>query len=418
MADTKRRKASNVVVWVILGLLIFALAGFGASSFGGSATEVATVGDREVTMQDYANALRNEQLRVEAQTGERPTLQQLQAFGLDRQVIERLLAGAALEDEAARIGLSVGDAAVAEQIRATDAFQGFTGGFDRDTYRRALEGAGLAEASYERRIRDELARELLQAAVVGGTEVPRGFADRIAAWLAETRDVTIGTVRADDLRDAAPEPTEAELAAFYEADPEPFRTPERRALSYAWITPDALAPNLPADDDTLRALYEERGEQYRQPERVLAERLAFADEAAATRRARRHRRGHRDVRRARGGARPDARGRGPGRARPRRPRPRRRRRDLRHGRAGDRRAVRRRRSVPRSTALTRSSTRPRRRSRRSARSLPSRLRSTPPAARSRPRATTTTTGSRAARRSRTSPPRPRWRSTRSTGTRR
>ena len=281
MAEARRRKTSNVVVWVILGLLVLALAGFGTGGFGGNLTAVATVGDREVTVQDYANALRSEQARLEAQTGERLTLEQMQAFGLDRQLMERLLAGAALEGEAERLGLSVGDARVAERIRATPAFQGIAGTFDRDTYGRALQSVNLDEGSYEARVRDEMARELLQAAVVGGTEVPGTYADALATWLAETRDVTLGPVTVADLPGGVPAPDDAALQAFYDADPTRFQTPERREITYAWITPDMLAPELQGDDAALRALYDARADAYRQPPRVLAERLAFADAAAA-----------------------------------------------------------------------------------------------------------------------------------------
>lgn len=281
MAETRRRKTSNLVVWGVLGLLVFALAGFGASGFGGQISSVATVGDREVDVQDYANALRGEQDRIQQQTGQRPTMQDLQAMSIDRQVMEQLLAAAALEGEAERMGLSVGDARVAERIRATPAFQGPAGDFDRDTYARALQSVGLRENRFEARIRDGMARELLQVAVVAGTEVPNVYADRLAGWLAETRDVTLASVTVADLPDDLPEPDDATLQAYHDANADRFRTPERRRITYAWITPETLAPTLPGDDDALRALYEARSDQYRLPARVLAERLAYPDAAAA-----------------------------------------------------------------------------------------------------------------------------------------
>ena len=281
MAEKRRGKASNVVVWAILGLLVVALAGFGASGFGGQVSSVATVGDREVDVQDYALALRQELDRLQQQTGQRPTLGDVQAFGLDQRVLEQLLAAATLEAEAARLGVSAGDARVAGEVRATPAFQGPAGDFDRDTYARALRGVGLSEGDYEARIRDEIARSLLQAAVVGGTQAPPVYADRLAGWLAETRDATLAAVTVDDLHEPVAQPDEATLQAFYESDGERFREPERRRITYAWLSPAALAPTLAGDEAALLALYEARADQYRLPARVLAERLAYPDAAAA-----------------------------------------------------------------------------------------------------------------------------------------
>jgi peptidyl-prolyl cis-trans isomerase D len=282
MAEKRRRKTSNTIMWVILGLLILALGGFGIGGFGSSLSTVASVGDREITVQEYANALQFEINRLQQDTGQRLTLQQMQLFGLDRNVMERLLAAAALESEADRIGISVGDQAVAERIRENPAFSGVGGGFDREGYRFALQSAGLNESGYEEDIRDEAARELLQGAVAGGVEVPAAYVDAIARWIAESRDVTLATVTVQDLPGGDLAPTDADLTSFYDADPTRFETPELRAITYVWMTPDSVVDNIQIDEDQLRQLYEDRAADYRQPQRVLAERLAFADMQSAT----------------------------------------------------------------------------------------------------------------------------------------
>ncbi|WP_281825367.1 peptidyl-prolyl cis-trans isomerase [Jannaschia rubra] len=281
MAGERGKKKTNILVWIVLGLLILALGGFGATGFGRSVSTVATVGDREITAQQYFDALRNEQARLQEQTGQTIPMQQMALFGIDRQVMERLLAGTALAAEADRIGLSAGDAQVARRIRETPAFGGIDGTFDRDYYARALQNAGLDEARYEQTVREDVAREILQAAVVGGVAVPDAYADRMAAWIAETRDVTLATVTVPDLPGGPTAPSEIDLTAFYDANPELFETPERRTITYAWVTPDMIAAGIEVDEGALRDLYEERATEFRQPARVLAERLAFADMEAA-----------------------------------------------------------------------------------------------------------------------------------------
>ncbi|SDZ37699.1 peptidyl-prolyl cis-trans isomerase D [Jannaschia faecimaris] len=277
----RRKKKTNAIVWVILGLLILAMGGFGVGGFGSSLSTVASVGDRDITVQEYADAIQAEQARVGQQFGQRLTMSQMQALGLDRRVMERLLADAALKEEADRVGLSIGDAEIARRIRENPAFGGVSGGFDREGYAFALDRAGLTERAYEEQIRDEIARELLQAAVVGGTEAPAVYVDTLTRYVAETRDVTLTPVTVADLPGGALAPTQDQIQKFYDENPTLFETPELRQITYAWVTPDQIVETIEIDDAQLRQAYEDRIDDYSQPARVLAERLAFADNAAA-----------------------------------------------------------------------------------------------------------------------------------------
>ncbi|TFL19710.1 peptidylprolyl isomerase [Jannaschia formosa] len=283
MADEERRpkKKGNIVVWTILGLLILALGGFGVGQFGGTLSTVAQVGEREVTVQDYANAIRAEQRRLQQQTGQALTIQQMQQFGLDQQVMERLLSLAALEEEARSLGVSVGDAEVAQRIRSNPAFGGISGEFDREGYTFALRQIGLSERRFEQRVRAEAAAELLQAAVIGGLAVPEAHTDAIVDWLAETRDVTFAEVGRGTLDGISRAPTEEALAAFFTENAAAFEIPETRSLTYVWVTPTLILDEVEVPEAAIVARYEELGEEFRQPERVLAERLIFRDRAAA-----------------------------------------------------------------------------------------------------------------------------------------
>jgi peptidyl-prolyl cis-trans isomerase D len=134
MAASAGKSISRFFVWIILGLLFVALAGFGIGSFGGGASRLGEVGDVEITAQDYARALQNEIRAQIAQTQTPVNLADLRAQGLDEAVLQALVARAALANEAQSLGLSVGDAEVA---RADPATRGVSG------RRRVLRPRGL-----------------------------------------------------------------------------------------------------------------------------------------------------------------------------------------------------------------------------------------------------------------------------------
>lgn len=274
------RASSRIGIWIIVGLLVVGLGGWFTGGVAGRANEVAHVGDLEVEAQAYATALRNQMRRVEEQTGQPMTMAQAQELGLDRGVLANLVTERVLDAEARRLGLSIGDARVAEAVVTNPAFEGIDGSFDREQYREALRRSGLDEEAYEASLRDSTARTLLQAAVVGGLPEPLAYGRTIAAQANEARDVTWARVEADPAA-ALPEPTEADLQAFYEAHPERFTAPETRQLSYAWLTPEMLAEGVDVAEEDVEAAYDARRDEFVQEERRLVERLVFPDEAAA-----------------------------------------------------------------------------------------------------------------------------------------
>lgn len=282
-----RQKGTSTAVWILMGLLMFGLAGFGAQNFGSSSTAVGSVGDREITTQDYANALQAEIRAFSQQIGQPVTMQQALSVGLDRNVRAQLVNQATLDNEAARLGISVGDARVQRDLLAIPAFNGLDGRFDRAAYREALRRNGMNEAQFEAKIRDDAARTLVQAAVVGGMTAPQSYVGSVLSYITETRDARHIRLSEQTLPEPIATPDEATLRAWYEDHKASFTRPEAKRITYAWLTPEMLADKVEVDEAALRRLYDERIADFVQPERRLVERLAFSsDEEAAAVKAR------------------------------------------------------------------------------------------------------------------------------------
>ena len=79
-----QKKKTGTVTWILLALLILSLGGFGITQFGQSAQTVATVGDVEISANDYARAVQNQMSALQQQTGQPVTFQTAQALGIDR----------------------------------------------------------------------------------------------------------------------------------------------------------------------------------------------------------------------------------------------------------------------------------------------------------------------------------------------
>lgn len=275
------RKGGRVFVWIILGFLFVGLVGFGATGISGTVRTLGTVGDKPLTVQHYADALESEISAISAQIGQPLSFPLAQALGIDAAVRGRVIQTRAIDNEVSTLGLSIGDARVRDEIVRNRAFAGLDGNFSRDTYRERLRRSGLSETEFETGLREDTARSLLQAAVLGGIPVPDTYVETVLRYLAERRSLTWAAIDAADLTDPLPTPTEDDLLAHYVANPDDFTMPETRRITYAWLVPEMIQDDLPVDEDAVAALYQDRIADYVQPERRLVERLVYLDEATA-----------------------------------------------------------------------------------------------------------------------------------------
>jgi peptidyl-prolyl cis-trans isomerase D len=275
----KSSSMSKTAVWILLGLLILGLAGFGATNMGGSIRNVGYVGDKPISTQSYFLALQRQMNQIREQTQDTVTFADLQDFGLDQAVLQRLVMMRALDHEATEMGLSVGDAHIRDQILSIDAFQSVDGNFDREAYAFALERQGLSEAEFESSLRDETARTLLQSAIVNGVQMPEVFATTLVEYAGEMRSFT--WARLDPASVSVEPPTEEDLRAYFEANTDQFMLPVTKRITYARLTPEMLADDVELDEEALRQAYQDRIDEFSQPERRLVERLVFPSDEAA-----------------------------------------------------------------------------------------------------------------------------------------
>ena len=276
-----QNKIARGAVWVIMGLVVVGLVGFGSFNFGGGGQSVGKVGETPISTNRYFREVNAQLDAIEQQFGQRLPFAQAQAFGVDQQALAIVLSQVAMENETARLGISVGDEELAGRIRDIPSFSGVDGTFDRDAYDFVLEQSGLTASEFEESLRSEVARTILQGAVANGVAVQPVYVTTLYGWARESRDVTWAALDDSVLDTPVGDPEEAQLTEYYEANPNAFTLPETRKITYGWLRPEDLAGEVEVSEDALRTAYGERTADFNQPERRLVERLIYPDAAAA-----------------------------------------------------------------------------------------------------------------------------------------
>ena len=281
MAKAMQAKGTKGLVWILIGLLILGLAGFGVSSFTSSVQAVGSVGDEEITVDEYLQALQGEIDSFARYTGQRLPPSEAIQLGMNHRALENLVFRATVDNEAKQIGLSVGDQTVFNELTSMQQFQGVDGNFNRQAYEFVLERSGMSASEFDATVREGQVRQLLQSTVGDGFPASEPYVDRLVSYYLSTREVTWARVPAEMLEGEAPAAAAEDLRAYYDQHPDEFTLPETRHVTYAWVTPEMIADPETVSEQRLRELYAERGDEYSRPERRDIDRLVFSDLRAA-----------------------------------------------------------------------------------------------------------------------------------------
>ncbi len=281
MLTSFRAKKSSLFFWFIIVLLIIGLAGFGISVGGIGGRNVARVGDRDISTEDFARAFDAERRAITERLGRPVTMAEARQYGIDRAVLARLVNEVALDEEAQRLGIATGDEFVARQIRGISAFQGLDGSFDAEAYRFALDRSGLSVREFETEVRREATRELVAASLQAPARLPDVAARTILDFLGEERAFSWVRLGPDQLEEPVPEPDEAELREFHAGNEELYTRPETREITYAMLTPAMLAAEIEITDEEVDEAYAADPDRFDTPERRFADRITFGTAAEA-----------------------------------------------------------------------------------------------------------------------------------------
>ncbi|HEY0265132.1 MAG TPA: SurA N-terminal domain-containing protein, partial [Rhizomicrobium sp.] len=261
--------------------LCFVVWGIGFEQFGlSSGTAVATVGSTDIDAQDFARAYRNFVRNQGQQMGTEITPDMAQKMGLGQVALQQMVSRTALDNQAARLGLTTPDSAVAESVRAIPGFRGPTGQFDRATFQRAVQGAGYTEEQFLEEMRGDMTRNQLTGAIESNFNMPPAYAQAIFLFINERRAADYVLLTPEAAGDV-PAPGDAVLSAYVKANAAHFSTPEYRDASYAAIAPADVAAQVNVSDAMIKQQYDAQKDLYVVPEKRDIQQIEFKSEAEA-----------------------------------------------------------------------------------------------------------------------------------------
>ena len=218
-------------------ILVFVFWGVGSLKDSGSSNLVAVVNGDPITAREFEMAYRNAE---ESIMRNNPGMSREQIKqGLGRQVLRELVSQTLLRQEAARAGITVTPLELRMAVGQMKAFQNASGQFDPDAYKRVLDVQRTTPAKFEHDLSDDMLRQKLVGLVTSSSWTNPAEAQNRYNFLREKRVVDYIFVPAADFM-ASSKPTDAEVAAYYDAHKAEFATPAKVDVEYLRVAPENL----------------------------------------------------------------------------------------------------------------------------------------------------------------------------------
>ena len=241
---------------IIPSFLLFGIDGYTNLRDKGEA--VALVGGQEVTQADWDFAHKSETDRLRAAM---PNLDpklldspEARYATLERLVRERVLAKAA-----DTLKLTTSDTRLARDLQENPtiaALRRADGSLDMERYRQLVASQGLTPEGFEARVRQDLSVRQVEAIVTGTGTTSAALADVALNAFFERREVQFVILSSAEFA-AKVNPSEADLEAFYKANPTLFQAPEQASIEYLVLDLEAVKKAIVISDADLKSYYEQ-----------------------------------------------------------------------------------------------------------------------------------------------------------------
>jgi peptidyl-prolyl cis-trans isomerase D len=266
MLDFMRRHAQSWMIKAALGAVVVVFVFWGIWSPRESRErEFAKIGDQVITIEEARKYYQNLRERYQTAYGTRFTEEMVQKLGLKDRAIKDLFHRALMLHEAKRLGLRVTPEEIQAFVESVPAFQK-DGIFDKATYQRAVQRAGMTLPMFEANQQQMLLLGKVQSLIVSSVKI----SDRevLDAYRSDFEKVNLDVVfvNPEDIRDVSPTPEE--VKNYFSKHREDFKIPASARARYLLFDPKNYTKGVDVSAKEMETYYENNADKFTQPRRL------------------------------------------------------------------------------------------------------------------------------------------------------
>lgn len=282
MLNKLRKGSASWIAKIFIGLLVLSFAVWGiADIFGGyGGSTVATVGDVEISAQEFQRTFQTEIRAFSARIQRQLSTEEARTMGLDARVLDQLITNASLDRHAADLNLGISDAAIVDAITKDEVFQDASGSFSRIAFEQILRSNGLTENGYLANRRQGTVRQQIANAFTRDISTPKALLEAAERFNKAKRTLRYFVLPASAVGKIEA-PDETKFKAYYDSHQQDFTAPEYRKLALLVLSRETLKEKYKISDQELKEAYESAEDRYSTPERRQILQISYSEMADA-----------------------------------------------------------------------------------------------------------------------------------------
>jgi peptidyl-prolyl cis-trans isomerase D len=255
------RKHTRIMQFLLFLLIfpsfvLFGLEGYNRFREGGAT--VATVDGQDITQGEWDAAHRSQ---VERMRSSMPNVD-VKLFDTPEakySTLERLVRDRLLQVAATQLRLGASDARLASELQQNPtiaALRRADGTLDMERYRQLLGTQGMSPESFEAQVRGDLASRQVMSGIGVTSFSSAALADVTLNAFYEQRQVQVARFAPTDYVSQI-NPSDADLEAYYKANPDKFQSAERADIEYVVLNLAAVQKDIVVPEAELKTYYEQ-----------------------------------------------------------------------------------------------------------------------------------------------------------------
>ncbi|PMS34944.1 peptidyl-prolyl cis-trans isomerase D [Trinickia symbiotica] len=278
----KRLMMLMLVLVIVPGLGFVGIQGF--RGFFDESANVASVNGHKITRAEFDNAVRQQLDQARQILGSRFDSKLFDTPERRQQLLDSLIQQRALADEAQREHLTASDEAVRRALLADPVVSSLRkpdGSIDLDRYKELLAMQGMTPEQYDERVRYGLAIDQIPDSIQASAFTPKSMAEQLAKLAEQQRTVQSLVLHPADYASKV-QPTDAQLAAYYDAHRAEFATPQTATIQYVVFSPATLSASIAPSDADAKKYYDENIARYTTPREIRVSQILISSPATAS----------------------------------------------------------------------------------------------------------------------------------------
>lgn len=277
-----RKLAGNIFFKLILAFVALTFVFFGVSGFllNGSGSWIAKIGNKTITQSAFLQEMQKNREMILQRNNSEEVVKYLDSDQFKSDVLSRMINGYLIGKLSDETGITMSQKLILQEIAKDQNFFGENGKFDQAKFKNFLAKNGLNEEKYVKIIQEQVIASTVLQTLSLTAPINEKFAILTAQFQQEKRVADIAKIGVKSIGKIE-NPTDEEIAKFYEKNQKNYNAPEMRQISYISFSIQDFIKNLTVDDAEIAAEYEKNKESFKKSETRDLLHLVFAEEQEA-----------------------------------------------------------------------------------------------------------------------------------------